>query len=146
MITEDRLHHMLGVARKAYEIAKLLGYSEDECKKYFAIGLNHDIGYEFDNLTHEEIGGKIFEEWELASRAIRTHGNTKYPLSTDWIIINLADMTTSPTGKPITMTDRLQDIENRFGNTHEWYLDAKKVCDKLIENVLLEFLKEHNYI
>lgn len=46
-VTEDRLHHILGVARKAYKIAKELGYDEDFCRKMFMIGWIHDIGYEF---------------------------------------------------------------------------------------------------
>ena len=58
-ISEDRLHHILGVARKAYKIAKEEGFDEDFARKMFMIGWLHDIGYEFskepDNHAEESV-------------------------------------------------------------------------------------------
>lgn len=48
MIDNNRLQHIIGVARKCYSIAKSHGHNEDFCKKMFMLGWCHDIGYEFD--------------------------------------------------------------------------------------------------
>ena len=39
-ISEDRLHHMLGVARECYKLAQDMGYNEDFCRRMFMIGWN----------------------------------------------------------------------------------------------------------
>lgn len=45
---EDRVKHSLAVARKMVAIAKKMNLSEQEVNNCFIIGLNHDIGYEFN--------------------------------------------------------------------------------------------------
>ena len=40
-ISENRLHHILGVARKAYKIAKDMGKDENFCRKCFMLGWIH---------------------------------------------------------------------------------------------------------
>ncbi len=37
-ISEDRLHHIIGVARKAYSIAKEMGYDENFARRMWMIG------------------------------------------------------------------------------------------------------------
>lgn len=43
----DRLKHSYSVACKMAQIAKERNLSDEEVKKCFVIGYNHDIGYEF---------------------------------------------------------------------------------------------------
>lgn len=132
MITENRLHHIIGVARKAYKIAKDLGYDEEFARKCFALGWNHDIGYEFDPVNHATIGSDILGDFDNGG-AIRNHGKVVENQTDEWFIVNLADMTTSPLGDEVTIDERLTEIESRYGNTHEWFLDTKAVCEILKE-------------
>jgi HD domain. len=136
MITEDRLHHILGVARKAYKIAKDLGKDENYARQMFALGWNHDIGYEFDPVNHENVGANILPNYKYAE-FIRSHGLAPTQITKEWIIINLADMTTSPTGEEITIEDRLAEIESRYGKDHIWYKQSKEACD-ILNNILRE--------
>ena len=52
-ISDNRLRHSIGVARKAYQIAKDMGKDEDFCRKMFMLGYIHDIGYEFSKTQSE---------------------------------------------------------------------------------------------
>lgn len=133
MITENRLHHIIGVARKAYKIAKDLGYDEDFARKCFALGWNHDIGYEFDPEHHAKIGAEILKDFDN-TEAIRYHGFVPENITTEWLILNLADMTTSPLGEDVTIDERLAEIESRYGADHEWYILAKDTCKVLKEH------------
>lgn len=47
MITENRMKHIMGVARRCAELAQEKGWSEDRQRQAFLMGWNHDIGYEF---------------------------------------------------------------------------------------------------
>ena len=89
-ISEDRLHHILGVARKDYEISINLGYDEEFAQKMFTLGWLHDIGYEFSqnpsehaeisaDMLYSLIGVPLTDEQKLNLDAIRQHG--KYPVT-----------------------------------------------------------------
>lgn len=140
MITEDRLHHTIGVARKAYKVAKALGKDEEFARKMFALGWNHDIGYEFDPINHENVGADILPNYKYAE-FIRSHGLAPTQLTKEWIIINLADMTTSPTGEEISIEARLAEIESRYGKDHIWYKQSKEVCD-----ILKDYTRRLEYV
>lgn len=139
MITEDRLHHIIGVARKAYKVAKKLGANEDFAREMFTLGWNHDIGYEFDPSTHESVGYVMLKNWTY-SEYIKTHGKVSDNITYDliWFIINYADMTTSPTGTDVTLDERLVEIAGRYGTEHIWYIESKAICDKLKEYKIKE--------
>lgn len=130
MINENRLNHILAVARKAYKIAKDFGYDEQYAREMFALGWNHDIGYEFNPVNHENIGADMLPNYKYVE-FIQSHGLVPKQITKEWIIINLADMTTSPTGEETTIEDRLAEIESRYGKDHIWYKQSKEVCDIL---------------
>ena len=136
MISEDRLHHIIGVARKAYKLAIDLGYDEQYARQMFAIGWNHDIGYEFDPEHHQIAGAESLKDWKY-SFYIKTHGHVEYDkwdnpkIDLSWFIINYADLTTSPTGEEVTLDERLAEIESRYGKEHTWYKETKEVIDIL---------------
>lgn len=130
MITEDRLHHIIGVARKAYKVSKDLGYDEAFCRKCFALGWNHDIGYEFDPVNHAFIGWEILRDFDC-NQAIANHSEVPSQINKEWLILCLADMTTSPLGEEVTLDERLSEIESRYGVNHKWYKDAREVCNVL---------------
>ena len=140
MINENRLNHILAVARKAYKIAKDFGYDEQYAREMFALGWNHDIGYEFDPINHENVGADILPNYKYAE-FIRSHGLAPVQLTKEWIIINLADMTTSPTGEETTIEARLVEIESRYGKDHIWYKQSKEVCD-----ILKDYVRRLEYV
>ena len=140
MINENRLNHILAVARKAYKIAKDFGYDEQYAREMFALGWNHDIGYEFDPINHENVGADILPNYKYAE-FIRSHGLTPAQLTKEWIIINLADMTTNPTGEETTIEARLAEIESRYGKDHIWYKQSKEVCD-----ILKDYTRRLEYV
>lgn len=140
MINENRLNHILAVARKAYKIAKDFGYDEQYAREMFALGWNHDIGYEFDPINHENVGADILPNYKYAE-FIRSHGLAPAQLTKEWIIINLADMTISPTGEETTIEARLAEIESRYGKDHIWYKQSKEVCD-----ILKDYVRRLEYV
>ena len=140
MINENRLNHILAVARKAYKIAKDFGYDEQYAREMFALGWNHDIGYEFDPINHENVGADILPNYKY-TEFIRSHGLAPAQLTKEWIIINLADMTTNPTGEETTIEARLAEIESRYGKDHIWYKQSKEVCD-----ILKDYIRRLEYV
>ena len=140
MINENRLNHILAVARKAYKIAKDFGYDEQYAREMFALGWNHDIGYEFDPINHENVGADILPNYKYAE-FIRSHGLAPAQLTKEWIIINLADMTTSPTGEETNIEARLVEIESRYGKDHIRYKQSKEVCD-----ILKDYVRRLEYV
>ena len=141
MINENRLHHILGVARKAYKLAKEFGYDEKFARTCFTIGWNHDIGYEFDPEHHQDIGANLLIGWAW-NDDIRKHGFYHKEMSPTLIILNLADMTTSPTGTEVTIKERLTEIESRYGKNHIWYIETAKMCKAIQKEVKKRYNKE----
>ncbi|SFH70980.1 HD domain-containing protein [Pseudobutyrivibrio sp. OR37] len=105
-ISEDRLHHMLGVARKAYKIALERGHNKTFATKMFVIGWNHDIGYEFSKYQEEHsmvsaaiLSNAFYDEGQDLGKnggstinAIYSHGLYTEEKTEEWIILNQADM------------------------------------------------------
>ena len=146
-ISEDRLHHILGVARKAYKIAKDMGHDEDFCRRCFMLGWIHDVGYEFaeNQSEHPDISAKmllLINEDTIASdlkkpfyKAIKEHG--KYPsgiteehseMTEEYRILNMADMQVDNQGNKVSVSQRLDDIKNRYGEHSNQYLTACDIC------------------
>ena len=133
-ISEDRLHHIIGVARKAYSIAKDMGYDELFCYKMFMIGWNHDVGYEFSKKQSEhpdislEMVIQLTEGWTDACGAIEQHGRYTENKTPEWKILNMADMLIDSKGNEVTVEQRLDDIRNRYGEYSDQYLTACDIC------------------
>lgn len=135
---EDRLKHSLAVARKMVEIAKNKSLSTDDIENCFAIGFNHDIGYEFtpNGVNHNVIGGNIlknngFKYWQ----EVYYHGenDTEYD-SLYLTILNQADMQIDKYGNDVGYDKRLCDIKSRYGEDSIVY----KKCFELIEKIRLK--------
>jgi predicted hydrolase (HD superfamily) len=138
-ISEDRLHHILAVARKCYEVAKRRNHDEDFCRRMFMIGWLHDVGYEFSqepedhpdvsfemmmSLTGKE--GKNDTAFKLAADAVKDHVMYTDQKSEEWIILNIADLSVDLCGNDIEITDRLEDMKKRFGEESKQY---KAACE-----------------
>ena len=100
-ISENKLLHIIGVARECERLAKEAGLTEREQTACFVMGFLHDIGYERttpDNATeHPYIGADMitdFLETDGIVEAIRAHGHKFENLSIYDRILNQADLTT----------------------------------------------------
>ena len=139
-ISETRLHHILGVARKAYKIAKEMGFEEDFCRKCFMLGWIHDVGYEFaeKQSEHPDISAKmllLINEDTVVSdlkqsfyKAIKEHGKYPSEMTEEYRILTMADMFVDSNGKEVTVSQRLEDIKNRYGEHSNQYLTACDIC------------------
>lgn len=148
-ISDLKLKHSLGVARKAYAIAKERGHDEGYARKMFVIGLLHDAGYEFSatGKGHAEISGEVLsmlaEEETVktdpvlrnAVNAIATHGNPDAEQTEEWLILNAADMQVNGYGQDVGYELRLKDITDRYGPDSE---EARKSAR------VVSIVKEHN--
>ncbi len=136
MITEYRLKHILGVARKAKEIAsKICPDDEKYAQDMFVLGLLHDVGYEFleTGQGHAKLGGEILERSDYKySQEIINHGYSENTTMTDELfILNCADMTVGVNGKTCSMSERLKDIGVRYGINSQAYNNASLEIKKL---------------
>ena len=131
---------MRGVAYKSYNLARnVFKMEEDMARGLFVMGLTHDFAYTFvkNQMDHEHEGGRILElsgfNW---ANSVFNHGD---PEVDDWtdelLILNLADMTTSPDGKPITIGQRLEDIENRYDTDSIQATKARKLTKRIKEEL-----------
>lgn len=134
MITEDRLKHMLGVARKCYILSKELRMPEKFCRKMFFLGYIHDIGYEFeDNEGHARISADILHSLGCNSydtlQAIKYHSENDKTDNLEWKILTEADMTIDSKGNEVTIEERLEDIKARHGETSKQYKAALGIVE-----------------
>lgn len=133
-ISEERLHHMIGVARKAYEIARQEGFPEPFCRKMFMIGWNHDVGYEFSEKQpdHCETGAEMLMQitgaYNENVHAVQKHGHYSSVRSDEWRILNMADMLIDHDGKEVDVIKRLDGIKERYGEYSDQYLTACDIC------------------
>ena len=136
-ISENRLHHIIGVARKAYSIAKERGYNEDFARRCFMLGWLHDTGYEFCSVQdkHPDMSEdlmKLIVVTDVESlSAVKNHGRESYRKTLEYTILNTADMTTDSKGRDVTPAERLRDIKERYGEESIQYITARDICRKI---------------
>lgn len=126
-ISEDRLHHIIGVARKAYSLSKEMGYNEEFCRRMFMLGYLHDVGYEFskEQKEHPDVSADLLASVfgsiipgakdGIAYDAIKNHGKYTDKKTLEWKILNMADMLIDSKGNEVDVTARLDDIKDRYG-------------------------------
>lgn len=136
-LTENRLHHMNAVANRAYTLAKIMfGKTEYIARKMYIYGLLHDVGYVFDPSDHAHAGARVLGDMGLDAEPINDHGDPEIEaMSDELLILNIADMTTSPTGETVRMSDRLKDIGERYGYDSKQYVDAYKVAELIYDEL-----------
>jgi hypothetical protein len=124
---------MNATANRTYEIAKtIFGKTEDQARALYILGLLHDVGYAFDPTDHAHAGGRVLIGLGVAADAVYDHGDPNVGFMDDeLLIVNAADMTTSPTGAPMRMEDRLRDIGERYGVDSPHLACARAVADRI---------------
>ena len=133
MIDENRLKHIMSVARLMKDNAKVHGLDEEEM---FTLGLLHDIGYEFGGSEqHHTKGAEMLEKQNYKYfREVLFHGkpNTGYE-SPALDLLNFADMHINKVGEFVSYEDRLEDIAGRRGYDSPHYQNCKIIIDNLKE-------------
>lgn len=139
-ITENKLHHMLGVAEECYKLAINKGYDTDFAKTMYFLGFVHDIGYAFSKTSEEHplVGAEIISNalGETASdnrflHAIRQHGHYTEKKTAEWEILNTADLTIDSKGNKVHVSERLADIKSRYGEYSNQYLTACDIAEQV---------------
>ncbi len=137
-ISENRMNHILGVARKAYQIAKKEGKDEEFCRKMFLTGYLHDVGYEFSEKAYEHPDASaslLYSAFGIdvvnseSYFAIENHGRETDYKTEEWRILNMADMLIDSDGKEVSAQERLIGIKVRYGEESEQYVTAKKIAE-----------------
>ena len=142
-ISENKLKHIIGVARKCYSLSKELNMSESFCRKMFLIGYLHDVGYEFSETIndHGEVGELMLRSLGLGSNreeqkilhAIRKHTSETKVKSLEWLILTEADLSVDYLGNDVGIKDRLEDIKTRYGENSTQYQEAKELAQKYFQ-------------
>ena len=129
----DRLIHSYNVGKKMMEIGKKYNLSEEELEELFILGLNHDIGYEFDPTNHNKVGGEILRKQNYKYyKEVYYHGEIQNEYKSLYLdILNMADMQIDKYGNDVGYDNRLKDIENRYGIDSYVY----KKCFELIKEL-----------
>lgn len=147
-ISENKLHHILSVARECYRIAKEEGFNEDFCRKMFMIGWNHDVGYEFSKKSkgHSKISSELIYQMicfkeiydtpisSKTNHAIYYHGqlpDESLLFNDEWRILNIADLTIDSKGNKVSIDNRLNDIQSRYGKDSEQYNMILDIANKI---------------
>ena len=142
-ISENRLHHILGVARKAYQIAKDMGKDEDFCRKCFMLGWIHDVGYEFSLVPEQHPANSakmmlllddsrtVSDPLKTSYQAVKNHGLCISEMTDEYKILNTADMLVDSNGKEVDVMTWLNGIKERYGEHSNQYLTACDVCYRI---------------
>ena len=135
-ISDDRIHHILAVARRCYDISKEAGCSEYFARKMFMIGYLHDVGYEFSEIQGEQKDiscDLILSLGEIDKKvihAIKNHGkNVENSLESQ--ILNQANLEIDHKGRFVGCQKRLEDMKKRYGEDSTQYIDSYKLALKL---------------
>lgn len=142
-LNENKVKHMLAVAKKCYSLAKdpELDLSEQDCRAAFFMGYIHDIGYAFTESTftdnnHAVLGANI-GAYSFAGHdteifyAIKNHGKPDLKDSLFLRILNIADLTTDYEGKDITIYEKISYIGKKYGENSVQYNNAFRLATQL---------------
>ena len=138
MITEKEIHHMLGVARRCYQLAKENNYSEEICRDCFVMGFLSNIGREFtdSNVNHAQVSAEILEHmygsFENIIDSIAHHSDCSYLKENSSLrlqLLNQAIMTTNSDGEIISVQERLNEIKDKYGMVSPEYSNAMMLVE-----------------
>lgn len=135
VITQDRLKHSIGVARKLYEMSLQRGWDVEKAKKMFVLGFVHDIGYEFADTQseHADKGADVLKQcgFQFANEVLY-HGKIQQEYSSDELyLLNVADFLVGSDGSPVSVEERMEGIAQRYGEESSQYIEAKRLAKQL---------------
>ena len=63
MISNDRLNHIISVARLMEKYCRDNNFSDEYAQEMFLLGYLHDVGYEFgEHINHGKVGGDLLQK------------------------------------------------------------------------------------
>ena len=122
-ISNDKIQHILSVARECARLAQEKGLSQEMQNACFVMGFLHDIGYENCQTTtsHPKHSYDMICDFEKYKydilSAIKQHGTKYENLSVFDEILNTADLTIDYKGQKTTIENRLASIKTIHGNS-----------------------------
>ena len=133
MISDDKLRHIIQTARKCRDIARSYDLPDDMQIACFMMGLLHDIGYEECNPDESSIHPRkscemiycFLKYKDEILRAIASHGDALTQMSVFENILNTADLTIDSHGNDVSISDRLDRIETRYGENSRQFKNAQ---------------------
>ena len=143
MISENKLHHTIQVARVCYRLAKEAGMQETKARAAFVMGFLHDIGYEYldagDDVTkHAEISAALIdamaENFPEIRDAVATHGTCTAFTSEFSRILNTADMSVMHDGTECSVEERVAGIKAFHGTDSSHTKHARAMARLINEN------------
>lgn len=136
-INENKMNHILAVARLMYQMAIDDGKDEKYAEQMFLLGYLHDIGYEFctTSTEHPTIGANILKEsnYEYANQVLYHGKPNKKDISDTYAmdLLDKADLLIDHTGKYVGAKSRLEDIKSRYGENSSQYINAETMITRL---------------
>ena len=137
LINENKQKHVFGVAQFMYDEAPKYGLDSE---KMYVLGLLHDIGYLCGDFSkHEEYGANLMKELGfIYSEEISLHGY--YPgkcdvnnISKEALLLMAADSCVNYKGDVGTYEHRRKDIEDRYGDDKDVFLERFDKRIKLLK-------------
>ena len=126
--------HSLTVWKIMQKIALEKTWNQDYANAMFLLWYLHDIGKVFwYTWNHAEEGGKILEKSDYHYRKeVYYHGKIDIEYSSPELdLLNFADLQVLQNGEQVTLSERLEDIGNRYGSHSSVYEEAKLLAKNL---------------
>lgn len=140
LISQDRLLHMIGVARTARNLSiNLFGWDELKSEEMFIMGFLHDCGYEFvsEQPEHEHYGGELLKDLGFKyALEVYHHGKPTTFETKELLLLNLSDLMVNGRGENVSVKERLNDIQQRYGQNAPQYTNSKKVAIHTIQQLI----------
>ena len=136
MITDERLTHIIKVARTAQRLAECLRPNDKEfAEDMFVLGFVPDVVCEFSDggKFHPKIGGEILRRnaYRYADAVTKHSYLTDGELPDELYLLYCADMMVDTKGIECTLQERVDDIKKRYGADSVPYQDSLKKIEKL---------------
>lgn len=127
MISEAKMKHILGVARKCERLSSIF-VPPYLTSNYFLMGYLHDVGYEKqERMAHSARSYLYLTNFGVSNNnfleAIKLHGAVVpfESITLEYAILVYSDLTTNYLGEDISIDDRISSIKERYGTTSDAY-------------------------
>lgn len=155
MISEAKLKHIIGVARKCESLSCIFVPSYLS-SNYFMMGYLHDIGYEKNGADAHSSRSYLYctnfgVEDNNFVEAIKLHGIALSfdKMTLEYAILVYSDLTTNYDGNTISINDRIESIKERYGKNsiqYEIALIQKEELQKFFKIKQYEFKEKEQEI
>lgn len=151
-----RWEHSAGVAKTAASLART--FDGEDAETLVAAAWLHDIGYAFDLVDtgfHPLDGARYLRTLEFPDRLCRLVANhtsawteaearglgetlaSEFPAEDSIVadVLTFADLTTGPTGRPVTVQARIEEVLGRYDAGHVVHQSIRRAAPDLVATV-----------